>query len=84
MGCNGKEYAIINRHMLKNPFSDIFISSSYYEKLSRSIDSLFFVLEKVSGQCDIFDMYHSMEMCIVIEEEECFVVSPLSVYHEHD
>jgi hypothetical protein len=70
--------------MLKNRFSDNFISSSYYGILSKSIDSFFFVVDKISLQVDVFEIHNSMEMCIVIEEEDCFIVSPLSVYHEHD
>lgn len=84
MCCNGKEYAVINRHMLKSRFSDHFISSYYYNILSKPIDSFFFVLDKVSNRFDVIDLQNSMEMCIVIEEDDCFIVSPLSVYHEHD
>jgi hypothetical protein len=84
MWCNGKEYAIINRHMVKSRFSDHFISSYYYSILSKPIDSFFFVLNKVSTQFDVIDINTSMEMCIIFEEDDCLVVSPLSVYHEHD
>ena len=84
MRCNGKEYAIVNRHMVKSCFSDHFISSYYYHILSKPIDSFFFVLNKVSSRFDVVDINISMEMCIIIEEDDCFVVSPLSVYHEHD
>ena len=60
------------------------VSSSYYNALSKPMDSFLFILNKQSHQLDVFDAHMFMEMCIIIEEDSCLVVSPLSVYHEHD
>jgi hypothetical protein len=84
MSCNDKQYAIIKRYSTKKRFSDYFSSSVYYKLLSKSIDVFFFVLEKSSFQLDVIDIHSSMQICIVIEEDDCFIVSPLLVYHEHD
>ena len=82
--CNGKQYAIINRYSIKKKFSDYLISSNYYNVLLKSIDSFFFVLEKQSHHVDITDIISITDMCILIEEENSFVVSPISSSHEHD
>ena len=79
-----REYAIVNRHIEKSRFSDSLMSSSYYNILAKPIDAFFFVLSKESSKIDVIDVQSSIEMCIVIEEDDCFIVSPLSVYHEHD
>ncbi|CAF2855212.1 unnamed protein product [Rotaria sp. Silwood2] len=84
MSCDDKQYAIIKRHAVKKKFSDYFVSSPYHSLLSKPIDTFFFVLEKQSLQFDVVDVYSSLDMCIVIEEDDCFIVSPLSIYHEHD
>lgn len=84
MNCNNKKYAIIKRYPIKKLFSECFISSIYYGLLSKSVDQFFFILDKVASQFDIVDIHSSFDMCIVIEEEDCYVVSPLSSYYEHD
>ncbi|CAF1285776.1 unnamed protein product [Rotaria sordida] len=84
MSCNDKQYAIIKRYPIKKLFSDYFVSSPYYGRLMKPLDTFFFVLEKVSFQFDLVDVYSSLYMCVVIEEDDCLIVSPISVYHEHD
>ncbi|CAF2085091.1 unnamed protein product [Rotaria magnacalcarata] len=84
IACNGKQYALIKRYEVKNLFSNCFVSSKYYSLLLISIDEFFFVLEKTSSQVDVVDAYSSLDICIVIEEVDSFVVSPMSAYHEHD
>lgn len=82
--CNGKEYAIVNHHALMNPFSDYFISSSYHNILSKPVDSFFFIVGKMPDRFDVIDVHSFIEMCVIVEEEHHFVVSPISAYHEHD
>jgi hypothetical protein len=84
MSCNDKQYAIIKRNPIRRRFSDFFVSSAYYSILNEPVDAFFFVLEKASFHFDVVDLESSMEMCIVVEDDDCFVVSPISVHHEHD
>ena len=84
MSCNGKNYAIVKHHAVKSRFSDHFASSKYYESLQEPTDNLFYALEKCSIQIDLVSVENGIDMCIVFEDDDSEIVSPLSVYHEHD
>lgn len=84
MQCNGIEYAIINRLKEKHSFSSYFAASRYYCILNKPLDCFFYTLVKESNQIDVVKIEPSMKMCIAVEENDCFIVSPLSVHYEHD
>lgn len=82
--CSGRQYAIVRRHSIKTKFSDYFMASNYYDILSKSIDSFFYVLENLSYYVDVIDVNSITDMCILMEDEDTYIVSPISGSHEHD
>ena len=77
-------YAAIEHHPTKCLYSDYFRRSKYYGLLKEPLDFLFFVLER---KCDNTNLVHTswiVKHCIVIEMDKSLIVTPISVYDEHD
>ena len=79
-----KSFALIDRYPQKRAFSDHFKKSKYYPRLRAPLDSLFFVLENYSTSRDIVSTDSILKHCIVFQQEDCKLVTPVSTYDEHD
>jgi hypothetical protein len=79
-----KSFALIDRYRPKRAFSDHFKKSKYYSRLKAPLDSLFFVLENSSTSRDIIRTDFIVKHCIVFQQDDCKIVTPVSTYDEHD
>ncbi|CAF3339360.1 unnamed protein product [Rotaria socialis] len=78
-------YALIEQYSAQGLFSDLFISTTYYELLSKAIDHLFYVVSKKCSLChDVVIVSQLSEHCIVFDCEEYHIITPVSSYDEHD
>jgi hypothetical protein len=77
-------FAFIEHHSVKKQFSDFFSSASYHDLLCKSVDYFFYVLHPqfLSTQC--VPITEIEKHCIIFEMEDQIIVTPLSVYNEHD
>ncbi len=81
---NNGEYALIEHHGIKTKFSDFFKSSSYYKLLCKSIDYFFFVLYSHTSLVHCVPISSIENYCVVFEKNHHMIVTPLSIYYEHD
>jgi hypothetical protein len=81
---NSGKYALIEHHGIKTKFSNFFESSSYYDLLRKSIDYFFFVLYFHVSAVHCIPISCIENYCIVFEKNHHIIVTPLSVYYEHD
>jgi hypothetical protein len=82
--CGGKAFALIDHHPVRYPFSDNFLSTSYYPLLSNLIDVFFHVLEPKSSTFHCVPTGNVSNFCIVFEGDQSLIVTPVSTAFEHD
>jgi hypothetical protein len=81
---NQETFALIENHPLQAKFSEFVSHSTYYQLLSKSIDSFYFVLSNESSSMHCVPVNCIENHCIVFERLDCILVTPLSICHEHD
>lgn len=82
--CHGKSFALVHRYPVKQLYSEFYRTSRYFSLLKKALDSFFFVLKSESSQLDVILVEQICIHCIMIEENEYFIVTPISSYNEHD
>ena len=82
--CNNESFALIQRHAMKQLYSDRFRSSTYYRSLKRSLDSLFVVLDNAPTRSDVITVKNISRHCIVFDKKNELIVTAISAYDEHD
>lgn len=81
---NNNTFAVIDHHEIKKKFSNLFVSTSYYELLRKSIDSFFYVVYSESSTVHCVPITLIRNHCIIFEMSNCIIVTPISAYGEHD
>jgi hypothetical protein len=81
---NGRGYAVIKYHRVKELFSNTFKKSSYYHLLKEPVDYLYFMLEKSHCQLNIIPSDLILNHCIVVEKDDHLFVTNILSYNEHD
>ncbi|CAF1171092.1 unnamed protein product [Rotaria sordida] len=81
---NNETFAVIEHHEIKNKFSQFFNLTSYYDLLRKSIDSFFYVLYSKAFSLHYVPITSIRNHCIIFEMTDYIIVTPISVYGEHD
>ncbi|CAF1489595.1 unnamed protein product [Rotaria magnacalcarata] len=78
-------YALIKQYKIKQPFSDFFKNSSYYNTLRPTLDSFYFVVSPTEFYSCV-NVQHIRNHCVLFHDKEYpyFIVTPISSYEEHD
>ena len=82
--CNQEPFSLVQRHPIKQKYSDYFVTSKYYNLLKAPLDLFFVVLDKKPCQIDLIPVENVLKHCIVFDSENHLVVTTVSSYSEHD
>ena len=82
--CVDVGYAVIRHHRVNRLYSESFKMSGYYFLLRKSLDFLYFVLEKNHCGLDIVRTDSIISHCIVFDKSDHLLVAPFTSYSEHD
>lgn len=77
-------YAIIQHFPVKYSYSTLYRNSIYYNLLDEPLNHFFFVLEKNYQQVFMVSTQRIVKHCVVIEKNDCLIVTPISAYDERD
>lgn len=80
----GSTLALINNYAKKHLFSDVFASSSYHSFLSKYINTFFYLLEENPSSFHYVPIYQILNLCVVFENDDCIILTPVSQAYEHD
>lgn len=80
----GSSFALINNHLNIKPFSDIFVSSSYHPLLSECINSYFYILQANGSSFHHVPIQNILNLCIVFEDVNSIITTPVFAAYEHD
>ena len=79
----GSSFALINYHSAKHLFSDVFRSTPYYYILSKCIYMYFYILQSKSSSFHYVPIQNILNLCIVFENYNLLIVTPISKCYEH-
>jgi hypothetical protein len=83
--CVNTNYAVVQRYIQNQNFSDLFKSSTYFFLLEKPLDKCFTLLSKdASDFYDIINIEDVIKHCITFDFQQQLIVTEVSAYHEHD
>jgi hypothetical protein len=82
--CCDRSYCIIEKHSNRGLFSDRFASSPYHSLLRKTLDVFFHSLSLQPSSVAIVGVTNVIDMCLVFEDNQSLIATPLSSSYEHD
>jgi hypothetical protein len=79
-----KSYGVIHDYPVKQKYSNYFKNSKYFRLLEKPLDLFFFIVENAPVRKKIVRTDLIKKHCIIFEKNDFKIVTPVSVYNEHD